>query len=85
MTTSNALFRKDASEYLFEQHRLRRSPGYLQQIATLGVDRQGNVGPAFRLAGRFPIYDQKSLDEYARRVISPEGRSTAEHRIRQSA
>jgi hypothetical protein len=81
MTTSTAFFRKDASEYLLTQHRLKRSPGYLQQIATLGVDRQGNVGPAFRLAGRFPIYDQTSLDEYAQRVISPERRSTAEHRL----
>ena len=75
MTTRiRPLSRKEASEYLLEQHGIRRSPGTLAKLASVGG------GPAFRKAGRIPIYDPPLLDEWAAEITSRVVRSTSELR-----
>lgn len=74
------LARKEASQYLADVWSIRRCAGYLQQIATKGRDRQGNVGPAFQMAGRFPVYHTEDLDYYAQRVLGPRVYSMTERR-----
>lgn len=80
MPTHGTLNRSNASKYLLDEWLLRRGSGYLQQIASAGRDRQGNIGPAFRMAGRFPVYRTRDLDEYAKRVLGPLVNSNAEYR-----
>lgn len=75
------LFPDQAAKYLLEKFSLRRSAGYLQQIATHGHDRAGIPGPVFVKAGKFRVYEQAALDAYAHRVMGPEVSSTTEYRV----
>ena len=74
------LHRKEAAQYLTEVWSVKRGVGYLQQIAAVGHDRHGHRGPAFQMAGRFPVYQIEDLDLYAQRVLGPRVNSTAELR-----
>lgn len=51
--------RKEAAEYLLSEYALQISSQYLAKLAVLGG------GPAFYKAGRWPIYERKSLDAWA--------------------
>jgi hypothetical protein len=79
--TGKPLHRKEAAQYLADTWSIKRGVGYLQQIAAAGRDRQGNIGPAFQMAGRFPVYRVEDLDHYARSVLGPRVNSTAELRV----
>jgi hypothetical protein len=48
--------RREACEYLLENHGIRRSPGTLAKQACLGG------GPGFQSVGRSVIYQPKALD-----------------------
>jgi hypothetical protein len=50
MLTSECVNRKAASAYLLEKWELKRSVNYLAKLALVGG------GPAFRKAGRDPLY-----------------------------
>ncbi|MBR0787767.1 DNA-binding protein [Bradyrhizobium manausense] len=65
--------RKEASNYLFERHGIRRSYEYLATLACKGG------GPVFRKDGpRRAIYTGADLDAYAASVLSKPMRSTSE-------
>jgi hypothetical protein len=66
------LNRAEASNYLHEKHGIRRSPATLAKAACIGG------GPAFRKAGRIPLYDPPDLDEWAGEITSALVRSTSE-------
>jgi hypothetical protein len=66
------LNRKEATEYLLKRHGIRRTTGTLAKLAVIGG------GPAFRRAGRIPLYDPPDLDAYAAEITSPPVRSTSE-------
>ncbi len=72
MQTSKYTSRKAASAYLFEVWGLKRSPNYLAKLAVIGG------GPAFRKAGRDPLYTTEDLDNWAAELIGPRVRSTSE-------
>lgn len=64
--------RREASEYLQEQHGIRLAHSTLAKLAVVGG------GPPFRLDGRFPLYDRDALDIYATQRLGPLRRSTSE-------
>lgn len=66
------LTRREASQYLFQNHGIRRSAGTLAKLAVIGG------GPAFRKAGRSVIYCASDLDAWAAEITSPPIRSTSE-------
>jgi hypothetical protein len=72
MQTSKYLNRKAASAYLLSTWGLRRSVNYLAKLAVVGG------GPAFRKAGRDPLYTVEDLDGWASGLIGPRVRSTSE-------
>jgi hypothetical protein len=51
--------RRDASQYLLERHGIRHAEQTLAKLAVKGK------GPRFQLRGRYPVYSQELLDEYA--------------------
>lgn len=69
------LSREKASEHLFRQHGLKRSPKYLAKLASVGN------GPAFHKAGRDALYNPADLDAWAAKVIGSGAFSAVEHRI----
>jgi hypothetical protein len=72
MSTSKYINRKAASAYLLSEWGLRRSTNYLAKLAVVGG------GPAFRKAGRDPLYTTADLDDWAKSLIGPRVRSTSE-------
>ncbi len=68
------LRRVDASEYLWDNWGISRTPKTLAKLAVVGG------GPAFRKDGRFPLYETDALDEWAREQLTDSVRSTAELR-----
>jgi hypothetical protein len=75
MTNSNPqrVSRSKASEYLWKQHGISRTPGTLAKLAVQGT------GPRFRKAGaRTVIYDTDELDRWATSILSEPVRSTSE-------
>ena len=72
LTTPNYRRRVDASKYLKEKWGLRYAPPTLAKLASIGG------GPSFVHAGRFPLYPESELDEWARSRISPLKRSTSD-------
>lgn len=67
--------RDQAAEYVKETWSQPCSRSLLAQLAMSGQ------GPVFRLAGRFPVYTESDLDDWARSRISAPRRSTSsEHR-----
>jgi len=70
--------RKGASEYLLERWGLSYTERTLAKIAGTGG------GPRMEYAGRFPLYPQDSLDEWAAAKFAPAVNSTAERRAQQA-
>jgi hypothetical protein len=66
--------RADASTYLKEEWGIDRSPRTLAKDAVLGG------GPPMEYVGRFPMYPQDGLDEWAASMIGPRVNSTSERR-----
>lgn len=65
-------FRRDAASlYLQTNYALQVSTAYLAKLAVIGG------GPSFHKAGRWPIYNKASLDQWARERLGPEFESTA--------
>jgi hypothetical protein len=66
-------FRRDAaSKYLKEAWGLDYAPRTLAKMACVGG------GPPMEYAGRFPLYPQDGLDEWAAAKIGPRVNSTSE-------
>ena len=65
--------RADASKYLHDKWGLRCAPPTLAKLASIGG------GPPFVHAGRFPLYPELQLDEWARSRISPLKLSTSDN------
>jgi hypothetical protein len=61
---SQYLRRREASDYLREQHGICRAPATLAKLAVTGG------GPRFRHVGRVPIYPVAELDAYAAAITS---------------
>lgn len=68
----NRMRRREASQYLQEQHGVRLAHATLAKLAVVGG------GPPFRLDGRFPVYDRDALDSYASERLGPLRRSTSD-------
>jgi hypothetical protein len=68
----NRMRRREASQYLQEQHGIRLAHATLAKLAVVGG------GPPFRLDGRFPVYDRDALDAYASARLGPLRRSTSD-------
>jgi hypothetical protein len=72
MEPSKYMNRKAASAYLLSNWGLARSVNYLAKLAVVGG------GPAFRKAGRAPLYTTEDLDAWASDLIGPRVQSTSE-------
>lgn len=70
--SNRPLRRVEASEYLKQRHGIDRRPATLAKYATIGG------GPAFRLAGRVPLYSVAALDTWVAEITSAPMRSTSE-------
>ena len=70
-TWPNRMRRREASQYLQQQHGIRLAHATLAKLAVVGG------GPPFRLDGRFPVYDRDALDTYASDRLGPLRRSTS--------
>jgi hypothetical protein len=66
------LRRDAAAAYITDKHGIPCSPRTLAKYAVIGG------GPAFRKAGRFPLYDLSDLDQWAESKIGPRVNSTSE-------
>lgn len=64
--------RRGASQYLQQEHGVSLAHSTLAKLAVVGG------GPAFRLDGRFPVYDRDTLDAYASARLGPLRRSTSD-------
>jgi hypothetical protein len=64
--------RADAARYIREVHGIPCAPTTLAKYAVLGG------GPAFRKAGKFPIYSRDDLDSWAEQRLGKLVRSTSE-------
>ena len=64
--------RAEAARYLREAHGIPCAPATLAKLACIGG------GPAFRKAGKFPIYARDELDAWAKSRLSKPVRSTSE-------
>jgi hypothetical protein len=63
--------RADAARYIRETHGIPCAPATLAKYAVLGG------GPAFRKAGKFPIYSRDELDAWAERRFGELVQSTS--------
>jgi hypothetical protein len=68
----NRMRRREASQYLQEQHGIRLAHATLAKLAVVGG------GPPFRLDGRFPVYDRDDLDSFAAIRLGPLRASTSD-------
>ena len=66
------LNRQEASHYLKEEWGMSRTPKTLAKLAVTGD------GPRFQKDGRFPLYTEPWLDDFAREQLSPPVFSTSE-------
>jgi hypothetical protein len=64
--------RNAAAQYIQSEWGIPCSPKTLAKLAVIGG------GPAFRKAGRTPLYPEDGLDDWARSKLSPRVRSTSE-------
>jgi hypothetical protein len=64
--------RVDAARYIRETHGIPCAPATLAKYAVRGG------GPAFRKAGKFPIYSRDELDSWAEQRLGKLVRSTSE-------
>lgn len=69
--STNYLRRDDAATYVRERYGLPCSRNWLAKLAVHGG------GPAFRKAGKFPLYAPNDLDTWATSKIGPRQTSTA--------
>lgn len=69
------LRRTEAADYIQETFGIPCSPKTLAKLAVIGME-----GPAFRRAGRWPLYSKSDLDEWASAKIGPLVRSTSQMR-----
>jgi len=77
MSARNSLSRPEASQYLWETHGVKRSPGTLAKQASQGG------GPKYRRVGlRQVIYDVPHLDEYAKSIVTAPAANSKEHDAR---
>jgi hypothetical protein len=76
MTNSSSqavyLRRDQAATYIQSKYGFPCSRQWLAKLAVTGG------GPAFRKAGRYPLYDLPDLDDWAKNRIGQRVRSTAE-------
>jgi hypothetical protein len=72
MNSAPRMRRKDASTYLLGKHGISRTPNTLAKYACVGG------GPVFQKDGRIPLYTPEWLDDFAKSVLSPPMRSTAD-------
>jgi len=77
MPAQDYLNRKDASAYLLNRWSIKRSPGYLANLAVVGG------GPAFHKAGRDSLYSRSALDCWAQQTLGPPALTATEHRVTQ--
>lgn len=75
MQTQDYLNRKAASTYLLNCWGIKRSPGYLANLAVVGG------GPAFHKAGRDSLYPRSGLDRWAREKLGSAAVTATEHRV----
>ena len=68
------LRRKFAAKYVQDEHGQPCSPKTLAKLAVVGG------GPAYRKAGKFPLYEPDDLDEWAFGKLSRKVRSSSELR-----
>jgi hypothetical protein len=66
------LRRDQAAEYIRINYGFPCTRSWLAKLASVGG------GPAFRKAGRYPLYDLPDLDDWAKNRIGQRVRSTAE-------
>ena len=66
------LSRTEASEYLLQEHGIRRKP------KTLAKDVVYGTGPRYRKDGRAVVYDVADLDAFAESRLSDPVRSSSE-------
>jgi hypothetical protein len=66
------LRRTEAASYITATYNIPCSPKTLAKLACVSSD-----GPAFRKAGRFPLYPVSELDAWARRKVGPLMKSTS--------
>jgi hypothetical protein len=71
--------RSEASDYLWEQHEIKRAPATLAKLAVKGG------GPEITYIGALPFYTSAALDAYAKQITSQPVRSTAERPVRSTA
>jgi hypothetical protein len=64
--------RSEAAKYVANRYGFPCSRQWLAKLAVIGG------GPAFRKAGRYPIYETGELDQWAQSRIGPPQRSTTE-------
>ena len=64
--------RADAARYIRETHGIPCAPTTLAKYACIGA------GPAFRKAGKFPVYSRVDLDAWANQRLGKLVRSTSE-------
>jgi hypothetical protein len=64
--------RAEAARYIRENHGIPCAPATLAKYACVGG------GPAFRKAGKFPIYSRDDLDAWAQQRLGRLVRSTSE-------
>jgi hypothetical protein len=67
------LRRSEAAKYVTETYGIPCSPKTLAKLACVSSD-----GPAFRMAGRIPLYPVPNLDDWAEAKIGPLVRSTSQ-------
>ena len=72
--TRSIPLRRDAAKYVRDEHGQPCSPKTLAKLAVVGG------GPAYRKAGKFPLYEPDDLDEWALAKLSPKIRSSSELR-----
>jgi hypothetical protein len=70
-TSVRYLRRTEAASYITATYNIPCSPKTLAKLACVSSD-----GPAFRKAGRFPLYPVSELDAWARRKVGPLMKST---------
>lgn len=66
------LRRSEASEYLENQHGIRRTVSTLAKLAVIGG------GPVFRRVGRTPLYAPDDLDAWVAVKLGPPQRTTSD-------
>jgi hypothetical protein len=69
------LRRTEAAKYVTDTYGIPCSPKTLAKLACVSSE-----GPAFRMAGRTPLYPIPTLDAWAQSKIGPLVRSTSESR-----